>query len=76
MTFDFQVMVWGHAVLGEIAEPNALLVEQEWPPSTHLWDLTYEDLEYTAIDRGNGWEKPPYWYALRQLPWSMREEAC
>lgn len=31
------------------------------------WDLTALDLDNQLIDRGNGWERAPDWWALRGL---------
>lgn len=74
--FTLHMMLFDYSVMGEIAEPDALLAEcPDSPPSTHLWDLTLADLQYQAIDRGRGWEAPPYWYCLRHLPWGWREHA-
>lgn len=74
--FTLQMLLWNYAVLGEVAEPDALLAEcSDPPPSTHVWDLTLADLQHQAIDRGRGWETPPYWYCLRHLPWEWRERA-
>lgn len=73
--FNLQMLIWGYAVLGESAQPDAMLVEQIGPPSTHQWDQTADDLKGYAVDRGNGWMACPEWWALHHLPWSMREEA-
>lgn len=72
--WDTQMALWGYVVLGEVTEPDALLVETD-TPSTHAWDETLADLARIRLDRGRGWVTPPYWFALHHLPWSWREGA-
>jgi hypothetical protein len=68
--WHFQVAIWGYSIQGDVLEQDALMAEYE--DSYPLWDRTRRDLASSAIDRGNGWEPVPDWYALHHLPMPVR----
>ena len=71
--WHFQVAIWGYSLLGDVLEQDALM--GEYQDSYPLWDQTRRDLDSCVIDRGNGWERVPDWYALHHLPMPVRERA-
>lgn len=71
---QFQFLIWGYAIDGDVMEHDALLAEGD---SIHMtrWDKTRMGLTGHMIDRGNGWERVPDWWALQYLPMEWREKA-
>lgn len=68
----FQLLIWGYSVEGDVAEHDALLAENDGVTRT-LWDRTRREMSNARIDRGNGWEPLPDWWALQHLPMEWRE---
>jgi hypothetical protein len=68
----FQLLIWGYAIEGDVLEHDALLAEGESHYRTQ-WDFTRHQLNFQAIDRGNGFERVPDWWGLRHLPMEWRE---
>jgi YD repeat-containing protein len=69
----FQFLIWGYAVEGDVTENDALLAEGA-PSHRTRWDYDRRGLSSARIDRGNGWEPVPDWWALQYLPMEWREE--
>ena len=64
--FVFSLQIWGYAVHGH--SDLAIMAEQRPDDQTFLsnwWDRTPTDIAHERIDRGNGWEPVPLWWALR-----------
>lgn len=70
---DFQFLIWGYATEGDVMEHDALLAEGQSQYRTR-WDRTRHELNDARIDRGNGWERVPDWWALQYLPMEWQEE--
>lgn len=69
----FQFLIWGYAVEGDVTEHDAMLAEGQGEFRTR-WDRTRYQLNTAMLDRGNGWERVPDWWALNYLPMEWREE--
>jgi hypothetical protein len=70
---EFQLLIWGYAIEGDVTEHDAMLAEEGGKYRT-LWDRTRRQLDSARIDRGRGWEPVPDWWALNYLPMEWREQ--
>lgn len=68
----FQLLIWGYCVEGDVCEHDARLAEGDEFRMTQ-WDRTRSEMSNARIDRGNGWEPLPDWWALQHLPMDWRE---
>lgn len=69
---QFQLLMWGYSIEGDVLEHDALLAEGQSYHRTR-WDRTRMGLIGHMIDRGNGFEPVPDWWALQYLPMEWRE---
>lgn len=73
--WDLQRRIWGFSILGDVCERDAVIAERGDLVNGGLWDQTKRDLARSAIDRGQGWESAPDWWAFHHLPMEWRERA-
>lgn len=73
MPFDVQVMIWGAAWWGELADLNAMLAESPDHIQRRMWDSTKADLDTQVLLCPDGVSRPPDSWALPHAwEWKLR----